>query len=467
MWPAGTLRRDGVAAFVIWRRGIRRVRMQTALDASVDTEARSLPGNRAIRRLLTHPAETGATVLVITLLTGCRTAIVSANSSRVRTIDSPRGGAAGESPPRDAVLAESATKKMEIAKRGYDTAWALSSRSWPPDVANESRWARRWLESVCDVTSTTAERVCAFELYKERVATIADHLELRKDFDVSAKKLLEAQYVHYEAELWLARSRIAEMDPFKPATLGGEVDSVLSRLARRKFEIVQRGYQEVERGAERATISDQSNWAWRWLSSQLDIAGSEAERIGAIELYRDRISKRAQHSRAAVQFGGMSVMDLLDVEYLEAGAELLLARCRLEQAKRLEGRATEEDTGTALSQVAAKKLEIARWGYERTGMRHQRRDVLCLLDEASWARRWLESQLDVATTDAERLAAFELYRERVAKLGQYAEARRNFDLTSYQLLEFEYLRAEAEYLLARCQTGDIEPLEPAPHGAEE
>jgi len=132
--------------------------------------------------------------LALTLLSGCRTVPPATNSEKLAQTEAPR-----QEIPVDLdndveeLLGRLVARRAQIAQSGYEAA-AMSSDARGEslrtstrrkfDIGDEFHWARRWLESVCDVGTTEADRIAAFQRYRERIGELLKYAEARKEFDV-------------------------------------------------------------------------------------------------------------------------------------------------------------------------------------------------------------------------------------------------------------------------------------------
>jgi hypothetical protein len=105
-----------------------------------------------------------------------------------------------------------------------------------------------------------------------------------------------------------------------------------------------------------------------------------------------------------------------------------------------------------LKQLAQARLAAAKEVLAALDVRIQAGEALTptFLDvQATWYKRECEAALDAAADRAGRIAAVQAYHERADKLLMTLKSRVGQDITRVQLLQGEYLLADAKYWLAK------------------
>jgi hypothetical protein len=253
--------------------------------------------------------------------------------------------------------------------------------------------------------------------------------------------------------------------PFPPADArrvpGGTDTPEVLALLRQRRDVV-----KAEVDHARRLLADPNFRADVWsalverlLVAETDVAESPAERVAAYRNLRDNLKVLDdQLQRVPEPFRGQG--------YFEYGQKLWIHARRLQaEASLLRAELAKGETPPA-DDPPAVRTAVLTW-----------RDAV-----RQWAKMWLDSKMSLiapfaleiasavleadlaaAGNAAERLAAYQAYRDRLADVEKEAKSdfeKRRYDVMNY--LRTKELRCEADVVFGRMKTGDGKPLEKDP-----
>lgn len=299
-----------------------------------------------------------------------------------------------------------------------------------------------------------------------------------------------------DAELWLVKARNGRVLPLPapgPALNDERTPFEIKELAKAKFEAAQADPKKLARAKrDTASLNYWANWlefvAGRGalalllkstlllLDADLGLAADAADRTIAYARHLDRVQFIETVIKERFDYGRVGLQDLAQATYYRLEAELWLTRAKgIKEAggryrrrvlhaygPNLElsdcdfqdiAKANFETAQTNPDQLAKAKLQAAR-----TEAETRLSDFVAGRGTLSFDRnalvRWVESELALCTSPAEKVAALERHCRRVKLVEKLTQERFNRDLNSIQdYLSTKYYRLEAEWWLYQARAG--------------
>ena len=106
----------------------------------------------------------------------------------------------------------------------------------------------------------------------------------------------------------------------------------------------------------------------------------------------------------------------------------------------------------AIRSLIEARIETARGVFERVMKRYEQSQVLIHEDTPVWSRRWMEEEISLSTTSAEKVSAILKHLERTKKLEQIVDQYAKVGQGQVEdTLKCKYFRLEAEQMLAEVR----------------
>jgi hypothetical protein len=123
------------------------------------------------------------------------------------------GSAAQEQDP-PAQSAPNATKRLNAAKKVYESSWQLLQQQpddAPDEVEHYYRWSVRWMQAEREIGRNNADRVAALEAHLKRMQFWKKRMsDLREEGIAPANEVAAADFFFLEAEDWLTEAKATE-----------------------------------------------------------------------------------------------------------------------------------------------------------------------------------------------------------------------------------------------------------------
>jgi hypothetical protein len=369
----------------------------------------------------------------------------------------------------------------------------FNGRDSPTFLLNASLWL---LNAEDGLENSPSGRKDALERYWERTRVIE---AIQKDgFEagrVSLKDYTHPKEKRLQAEIWLAKAKAghageAARSPWvyddprsgtdekglaKARFRASEAD--IRDLLRQRYEaaLVTWGSRAKEFLAGRGTLDFLHEAALSLVEAELELDGSPADRLAALERYWEFTKLGEEINRQRFEDGRIAVQDLFESKYQRIVAEIRLGRARaaigeVRENSRRPGMwwyedAFRDDSG---SQKALAKARYAASTSDLQQLARERRDAARIVYQArekefengrgtlrfllDWSQRLLDSELALAHDRSERLAALERHWERAIRTELANKDR--FDrgrIAIQDYLETKFARLDAEIQLAHAR----------------
>jgi hypothetical protein len=422
--------------------------------------------------------------------------LARADSPRVRDASQATGVARAKFERDGADLRELAIARAAAARGCYEARQRefFNGRGTLTFLLNVSLWL---LNAEDGLENSPSGRKDALERYWERTRVIEaiqkDRFEAGR---VSLKDYTHPKEKRLQAEIWLAKAKAghapeAARSPWVYGDPGSVTDekglakarfraskSDVRDLLRQRYEaaLVTWGSRAKEFLAGRGTLDFLHEAALSLVEAELELDGSPADRLAALERYWEFTKRGEEINRGRYQDGRIAVQDLFESKYQRIVAEIRLGRARAtigevrENSRRsgmwwYEDAFSRDDFGSQkalakaryttstsdLPQLARERRDAARIVYQAREKEFEngRGTLRFLLD---WSQRLLDSELALAPDRPERLAALERRWERAIRTEVASKDR--FDRGRFAIqdyLDTMYARLDAEIQLAHAR----------------
>jgi hypothetical protein len=123
-------------------------------------------------------------------------------------------GSAAQEPNAPAPHAPNATKRLNAAKKVYESSWQLLQQQpddAPDEVEHYYRWSVRWMQAERDLGRTHKAKEAAFEEHLKRMKFWKERRAMEREAGyVTAAEAAAAEFFFLEAEEWLISANNAE-----------------------------------------------------------------------------------------------------------------------------------------------------------------------------------------------------------------------------------------------------------------
>jgi hypothetical protein len=350
----------------------------------------------------------------------------------------------------------------------------------------------RLLESEGSVWDSSAEQLTALHRYWERSKMLEERMKaLLEAGRIPTKEYYEVKYRRLMGEIWIAEAKARGIQPalqgwrnplaLRPldarqlaqAKVSSSRSSV-KEINEAKLEAAQFVYFSRSREflAGRSTLDILLGCSLRLLEAEQALAKTETERIAALERHWARCRLIERVNLARYRADRIAIQDYLQSRYFLLEAELWLTQLKRKKDLPVDfvtgvrvpfkadwppdldpqdlAKAAFDALHTDTDELTRKKLEAARGGAEARFREFLAgRGTLDILLEVSLHR--LESDVGLAATQPERLAAHEKHWERMVEIeiiqrDRYSRAR----IPIQDYMESKYFRLEAQIWLTQA-----------------
>jgi hypothetical protein len=342
-------------------------------------------------------------------------------------------------------------KPLDPLQARFFAAWLVSLRYTREFHASRGslwgvyHWSQRLMEAEMARCATEAERTAAAAAHVERLEEAQSEIRWRAAMGrCNEQPYLAADANRADAEVQLARRKGG---PTSKAV--GLDDAVTTRLA-----VAQLTYWTIWKDLERAhnSVTPPNNprplpfggaayWSHRWLTAELAVRTSKADRRAAIEEYGDRSERLEKAAWEEFKAGNVSRQTVSEATFHVANAGILLIELKRDKGK---------DKGTVPG-VAKVRIEAAQAAYDQifplpfNGIRP-------VQEVYEWSNRWREAAMWAAQTKAEKVAAAEAHLDRMRELQKpVKEGEKAGRVPSFEAWATDFYVAEAELLLSAAK----------------